>query len=196
MVGVGAADTVSDRLQVHLAAEARAESVGVAFAAADSALAAMLAALRDHGVADDDLRSSEIEVHPDYGKDGQRAGFRASMGVTAALRDLPRAGEVLGVVLEAGGDASRVHGVTLTATGTDETTAAARDAAWADATARAGQYAALAGRNLGSVLRISELGYPDASPQVSSARTASLTAQVEPGTQTIRAAVAVRWELV
>jgi uncharacterized protein len=195
VIGTGAADVASNHLRLHLAAESSAASVADAFDTADAALRRMVAALRERGATDEDLRSTEIGVHPDHDKDGNRSGFRASMGVTVVLRDLASAGTVLAAAIEAGGDASRVHGLSLAATATQETLASARDAAWADAMVRARQYAALAGRNLGAVLSVSEMGPPDAfAPGV--VHVAASGAHLEPGSQTIRASVAVRWRLV
>lgn len=162
MIGTGAADVASNHLRLHLAAESSAASVADAFDAADAALRRMLAVLQEHGATDEDLRSTEIEVHPDHDKGGDRSGFRASMGVAVVLRDLASAGRVLAAAVEAGGDAGRVHGLSLAATATQEALASARDAAWADAVVRARQYAALAGRNLGAVLSVSEMVQSDA----------------------------------
>jgi uncharacterized protein len=195
VIGTGAADVASNHLQLHLAVESSAASVADAFDTADAALTRMLAALREHGATDEDLRSTEIGVHPDHDKDGNRSGFRASMGVTVALRDLASAGTVLAAAIEAGGDASRVHGLSLAATATQETLASARAAAWEDAMVRAQQYAALAGRTLGAVLSVSEIGQSDGLAQRVSIAAAS-GAHLEPGSQTIRASVAVRWQLV
>jgi uncharacterized protein YggE len=195
VIGTGAADVASDHLRLHLAAESSAVSVADAFDSADAALRHMLAALRERGATDDDLRSTGIEVHPDHDKGGDRSGFRASMGVAVVLRDLASAGTVLAAAIEAGGDASRVHGLSLAATATQETLASARDDAWADAMVRAQQYAALAGRNLGAVLSVSEISQSDPfAPRVGAAALSG--AHLEPGSQTIRASVAVRWRLV
>jgi uncharacterized protein YggE len=195
VIGTGAADVASNHLRLHLAAESSAASVADAFDAAEAALTRMLAALREHGATDEDLRSTEIDIHPDHDKGGNRSGFRASMGVSVVLRDLASAGTVLAATIEAGGDASRVHGLSLAATATPETLASARDAAWADAVVRANHYAALAGRNLGAVLSVSEIGQSDGlAPKAS--RAALSGAHLEPGSQTIRASVAARWQLV
>ena len=195
VIGTGAADAASDHLRLQLAAESSAASVADAFDAADAALRRMLAVFREHGATDEDLRSTEIAVHPDHDKGGDRSGFRASIGVAVVLRDLASAGTVLAAAIDAGGDASRVHGLSLAATATQEALASARDAAWADAVARANQYAALAGRNLGAVIRVSELGQSDA-PDPRAAHAALSAAHLEPGSQTIRASIAVRWQLV
>jgi uncharacterized protein YggE len=77
---------------------------------------------------------------------------------------------------------------------TDDAAAAARDAAWADAHARATHYAALAGRVLGPVLQVTEAPVPGG-PVPRAASLAVKRADVEPGTQTVRVTVSVRWSL-
>lgn len=195
VIGTGAADAASDHLRLQLGAESSAASVADAFDAADAALRRMLAVLREHGATDEDLRSTEVAVHPDYDQGGDRSGFRASMGVAVLLRDLAGAGTVLSAAIEAGGDASRVHGLSLAATATQEALASARDAAWADAVASANQYAALAGRNLGAVVSVSEIAQSDGFVRRAGAAALS-AAHLEPGSQTIQTSIAVRWQLV
>ncbi|MDQ4007012.1 MAG: SIMPL domain-containing protein [Actinomycetota bacterium] len=200
VTGNGAATVTPDRLRVHLAAESRAASVAEAFEGADTALRAMLAALRRHGATDEDLRSTAIEVYPRNDRRearGQR-GFQASMGVEAQLRDLSTAGAALSAALEAGGDASRVHGVSLATSTTEEALTEAREEAWANAAAKAQQYAELAGRPLGVVLSVSELSSRGGWPVEASGgqAVAFSAAAVEPGSSRLHAAVAVRWELV
>lgn len=186
VIGTGAADATSDHLRLQLAAESSAASVADAFDAADAALRRMLAVIREHGATDEDLQSTEIAVYPDYDKGGDRSGFRASMGAAVVLHDLASAGTVLAAAIEAGGDASRVHGLSLAATATQELLASARDAAWADAVARANQYAALAGRSLGAVISVSESGQSH-TPVPKAERAAALSAaHLEPGSQTIK----------
>lgn len=194
VVGEGRSEAVSDLLHVTLAAESRAESVGAAFDGADRALRRIVTALRERGAGGADLRTSQIELHPDHDRHGQPSGYRASMGVELSLQDLASAGETLAAAVEAGGDASRVYGMSLTAVATDEAVTAARDAAWADARAKATQFAALAGRELGAVLRVTE--EPGrGGPVPMAAGLSPRRAEVEPGTQTVHVTVAVRWAL-
>ena len=65
-----------------------------------------------------------------------------------------------------GGDAARVHGLEFVVGDRATVAAAAREAAWRDAEARAGQYATLAGAALGPVLEVRDAPAPppDARP--------------------------------
>jgi uncharacterized protein len=197
VTGFGSASTTPDRLSAHLAAVSGAPTVAQAFSGAREAMRAMLAVLRDHGVADEDLRSTGIQVHSDHGHGGIRGRFEAHMSLRALLHDIDSAGTTLSAAVEAGGDASRVHGISLDSSAAEDALAEARDAAWADATAKAEQYAALAGRSLGAVLSVSELRGSRGRAMAfdGEAVPASGGPPIEPGTRGLHAVITVRWEL-
>jgi uncharacterized protein len=196
VTGYGSATTTPDRVRLRVAAVARAPAVGDAFAAADSGLKAMLAAARDHGVADEDIRSTYIDVRAGRRGRGKGPGFRASMGVEITVRDVAAAGGVLAAIVDAGGDTSRVQRVSLAAAAPDAAMAEARAEAWGNALGRAQQYASLSGRDLGAVVRVSEP--PEAPRYAMEARAAAAdfsSASLEPGSQTVTAAITARWDL-
>jgi uncharacterized protein YggE len=116
--------------------------------------------------------------------------------VQAVLRDLPDAGTVLAAVVDAGGDASRINGVSLAHSAPEGALTEARAAAWEDAVSQAEHYASLAARSLGPIRSIREEGYPGygGAHPVPAAFTAA--AHIEPGTEAVTIAVTVRWELV
>lgn len=197
VTGYGAATTTPDRVRLQVAAVAKAPSVGDAFTAAESGLTAMLAAAREHGVADEDLRSTHVDVQLGRRGRGTGPGFRASMGIEITVHDVSAAGRVLAAVVDAGGDRSRVHGMSLDTTAPEEALADARAAAWGNALDRARQYARLSARDLGVVVRVSE------EPQVHGYAKPALAAgaafasfPVEPGSHTCGAAITVRWQLL
>lgn len=193
VTGHGSATTTPDRVRLQVAAVGRAAAIRDAFAAADSGLTAMLAAARDHGVADADLRSTHIDVRP--GRRGRAGrGFRASAGVEVTVRDVAAAGRVLAAIVDAGGDASRVRRMSLAVAAPEEALAEARAAAWANAEDRARQYATLSERDLGAVLRVSEA--PQGGRYALESATADVASfPVDPGSQTVAVAVTVRWAL-
>jgi uncharacterized protein YggE len=198
VTGFGSVDEVPDVLAAALAAEATSGSVAEAQATADAAFRAMAAAARAGGTSDRDIRSTGLTVHPSHDNHGRQTGYAARMPLTLLLRDLGSAGEVLSAVVEAGGDHARVQGAAL---GMDDPSVArtqAREKAFADARSQAEQLAALAGRTLGAVLRVTEgqSGGPGFVEQSGRAMAASLKAvSFEPGTSTVTAAVTVRFAL-
>ena len=95
-----------------------------------------MAALREAGVAQDDLRTEQISVYPRTGEDGLSVtGYDASNTVRATIRDLDRAGPTVDAAVAAGAD--QVSGPTLTVSDAESQYADAVDAAFDDARARA-----------------------------------------------------------
>ncbi len=136
----------------------RAE-VSTALSGSTAAATALLDALRRHGVVPEDLQTSGLSVQPDYDYSGNAPvvrGYQASEQVSVRLRDLATAGEALSAAVTAAGDAARINGAWLEISDDRALLSAARDAAFADARAKAEQYARAAGVELGDVRRIVE----------------------------------------
>ena len=117
---------------------------------------AVLARLREAGIADADINAPDVGVHPqyDHGKRQRLSGYRVVRRMTARVRDLERLGSVLDGVVNAG--ANEVHGAQMT---TSDPSAAEHEAlrlAAAAARAKAEAIAAAAGVAVGGVVRIEE----------------------------------------
>jgi uncharacterized protein len=197
VTGHGSATTTPDIVRLHVTAVAKAPAVGEAFEAADSALKAMLAAARDHDVANTDIRSTHVDVRAGRRGRGSGPGFRAAMGIRVTVHDVAVAGRVLASMVDAGGAASRVQGISLAVTAPEEALEEARAKAWANALEKAEQYARLSGRDLGAVLRVSEGPQAQRFGHVMEAQAfaADSAVSVEPGSQTVAAVITVRWAL-
>jgi uncharacterized protein YggE len=102
VTGYGSTTTTPDRARIHVAAVGKANAVGEAFAAADASLKDMLSAARDHGAADEDLRSTHIDVRAGRRGRGTGPGFRVSMGIEVTVHDVAAAGNVLTAIVDAG----------------------------------------------------------------------------------------------
>jgi uncharacterized protein YggE len=153
VIGTGVARAKPDLFVAQLGAEATGPEVATVLEAADLAAAAMAVAARAGGAADEDVRTTDVTVATHYGHAGPE-GYRAAIGLGLTLHDLASAGSVLAAVVAAGGDASRVHDVSMTVADPQSALDAAREAAFADARHQAEQLAALAGRSLGGVRRV------------------------------------------
>lgn len=196
VTGFGSTTITPDRVRIRVAAVAAAPAVGDTFAAADSALKAMLAAVRDHGVADEDIRSTHIDVRAGRRRRGTGPPFRASMGIEITVHDVAAAGRVLPAIVEAGGNRCRVQGISLAASAPEEALAEARARAWANALDKARQYAGLSGRDLGAVVRISETPQGHGYAEAQARALAFSSVSVEPGSQTVAATITARWTLL
>lgn len=201
VTGTGTAEAPPDLLTISVGVECRRDSVGAAYAGAGTASAAVSGALRQHGVADADLRTSGLNVRPELiwrDGEGQRvAGYVASSILTVRLRDVAAASAVIAAVVDAGGDDVRLNGLELGFADESAVMARAREAAWQDAVAAAEQFASLASARLGAVVSIAE--HPLSSGPVPVARLeramAADTVSVEAGHASVGAGVAVVWEL-
>jgi len=117
---------------------------------------AVLATLRELGIADGDLNAPDVGIQPEYDyRKGQRlVGYRVTRSMTAKVRDLDRLGEVLDGVVSAG--ANEMHGAQMSAADPSAAEHAALASAVAAARAKAEVLATAAGSTIGAVARIEE----------------------------------------
>jgi uncharacterized protein len=156
VTGSGTALGARDECVITVGSEVRRPSAAAALAESAESLAQMRAVLLGSGVAESALTTSAVSLNPVYDQFPTVAGFQAAVQLTATTRDIGTAGALLTAVVAAGGDAARVHDVSFRHSDASGLMSRARDAAWADALARATQLAGLAGRELGDVLAIDE----------------------------------------
>ena len=137
------------------------------------------------------------ERSPRWDREGQGVvGYTAHQSLRLRVHDRDRAGDVISALAGAVGDALAVDGVSLEVADPAPLLVRARDAAFADASARAAQWAGLAGRPLGPVLRVREDPAGGAAP-MPKARFAAADSGVplEGGESTVTVEVQVRFAL-
>lgn len=154
--GVGTVDGTPDTLTLDLTVTQTRGDVSSALSAADDSMNAVDAALTGKGVASADLKTSGAQVQPNYSSSGSVNGYTASESLTATLRDLKKAGSAISAAADAGGDATRIDGVSLDTEHDNSLMTQARTAAFADAKAKAQQYADAAGESLGKPTQVTE----------------------------------------
>jgi uncharacterized protein YggE len=149
-----------DTLRLHLSVQTRGDTVGKALDAANSLTARVQSSLTRNGVAAKDIQTSNLQVQPEYSypQNGTPSikGYTVSEGVSATLRNLGRAGGAISAAVAAGGNAVQVNGISLDLEDNSKLLTAARDKAVANARTKAEQYAKASGRDLGTVVSISE----------------------------------------
>lgn len=196
VTGSGQAPAVPDVMRLQIGVAVIEPDVSTAMDRAATSMRAVIDALLASGMARTDLATSQLSVHPQHrsGDEPGISGYEVSTMLTAVVRDLDAAGELLTAATAAGGDHLRIHGVSLTVDDPAAPLAAARDAAFADARRRAAQFADLADARLGPVLSIREgSGGPAPAPRMA-AFAASMP--VEAGEQQVSATVDVVFELI
>ncbi|MET8775172.1 SIMPL domain-containing protein [Nocardia sp. NPDC004654] len=212
--GQGSVRATPDLMRVTISLETRASKVALAYGQAGERVAAVSAALRANGVADSDIATSGLSVRTETvwteGQGNRITGYLATADLTVALRDIDaEAGAdtgpatIIADAVEAGGDDVRLGGLTLTFADQAGLLARARDAAWDNALAKAEQYAARAGRALGSVLEITEnaASAPPFAPRMRAMSAPvgevafAAAVPVELGESEVSASVRATWEL-
>ncbi len=197
--GVGTATGTPDVLRVTVGVETTADSVGEALQGTDAAARRVLDALRAEDVAEADVRTVNMSLYPTYGNDGQRiTGYTARHDLEVTLRDLGRAGEVIGVLTEVGGNAVRLQGVAYALDDDAALQEQARTEAFAAARVKAEQLAALTGRELGTVVEVREQTTPSGPMPFATGDAAgaeAMSVALAPGSATVTVTVQVHWSL-
>jgi uncharacterized protein YggE len=192
VVGSGTARAVPDVAEWSFGVQSGGETAAAALAANSAAMDDVVAALRDAGIGQDDLRTEQVSVYPRMSEDGRAVvGYDASNTVRATIRDLDRAGAVVDVAVGAG--ANQVYGPTLTLSDSRAQYAAAVDAAFDDARARAEAIAAKAGLTLGAPVAIVESGGVAAPgfDRLAATEAAAADVSVQAGVQEVAATLTV-----
>ncbi|MER7273178.1 SIMPL domain-containing protein [Dactylosporangium sp. NPDC000244] len=196
VTGTGEVSGEPDTLTADLAVETSASAVDEALDRANAAATRMRDALVRAGLTRADLQTSNVTVSSQRNDDGGVTGYTVGQGITATIRDLPRAGAVMSEAIAAGGDAARLNGVRYAIEDDTALLTEARKQAFADARARAELYAREAGRPLGRVIRLSEVPAGDVIPGGRDYRAgAGAPMPIEPGRQRLTATVTVEWAL-
>lgn len=191
VAGVGEVTGTPDTLQLDLGVSALADTVDQAAAIAADRAQAVIAALTSNGVAEEDITTTDYSIYPeyDYSNNQERiVGYRVNNTVRAKLHDIDNAGTVIDAVTAAGGNETRVNGLSFSIEDDTDLIAAAREAAWNDALAKATQLAELSGQTLGPATSIVETvtspPIPYYARDMAGAAEAADT-PIEPGTSTV-----------
>lgn len=198
VTGRGRASAPYDVATLRLAASARAANPSDATARASYAMQAMREAVVRGGAAEQSLQTTGVSLNPVHDPWPTVSGYEASLSLAVRLTDLEHVGSVLVAAVQAGGDGARVEGITFSHDDAEALEAAAREAAYADARAKAEQYAGLAGQALGEVRHVveAELG-AGAAPRFMRAMAAEAAAPppIDGGEGSVTAVITVTWAL-
>jgi len=201
--GTGQVTGTPNLLRLDSSINVTRPTVTAAMQQANTVMAAVQQILKSDGVLAADLQTSGLSVQPNYtyANNSQRlTGYQVSENLSIVLRDLSKAGSIISDAAQAGGDALQIGGASLDIDQDDALIARARQAAFADALAKAKTYADAAGRTLGAVTSISES--TDSQPvtfdyRMAAAASAPAAAPVpiQAGSQDVTVNVAVTWAL-
>ena len=165
--GTGEVTGTPDTLIIDLGVQVLRPTVGAATGEAARLAETVIDALKAEGVAEKDIQTTNYSIWPeyDYRNDTQTLrGYRVNNTVSAKIRDLDKAGEIIDTATAAGGNDVVVGGIRFDLEADGAFITAAREAAWNDAKAKAEQLAALAEVRLGKAVSISETSSPTPPP--------------------------------
>jgi uncharacterized protein YggE len=162
VTGVGEVAVAPDMATVTLTILREGDTARAALDAASAAAAAVIAALKEEGIAPRDLQTSGLSIQPDYvypQPSGQPeapriAGYRVLNTVTARLRDLSKVGAVIDRAVTLG--VNQGGDIVFGNADPKPTIERARRLAVEDARARAQVLAEAAGARLGNLVEIVE----------------------------------------
>lgn len=197
--GTGRVRGTPDTMTIDIGVETRAGSAEEALARNRDQATKVIETLRDAGVDEKDLQTSDLSIWPVYDDEGVGiVGYGITNSVTAILHDLDRAGAVIDAAAGVAGDAIRLNGLWFSIEDTNALVAAARADAVKRARAQAEQLADAAGVGLGDVLSIEESRTPAGPPVDYDGGAAEQRAEatpIEPGSQELSVEVVVRYAI-
>ncbi|HEU5278753.1 MAG TPA: SIMPL domain-containing protein [Gaiellaceae bacterium] len=189
--GTGSTRVTPDRASFVFGTVSQAETAGAALGASSQAVARVVAALKNAGVAQADIQTADVSLMPRMNEKGDAiVGYTASNAVSVRVMKLGDAGHVVDAAVGAG--ANQVSGPDLLVSDQDAAYRTALKAAVADARSKAEALAGAAGSTLGKITAIVEGGGAMPLP-ATGAR--DVAVPIEPGTQEIQASVSVTFAL-
>jgi uncharacterized protein len=187
VVGTGSANVTPDRASFAFGTLSQAATANAALAASSQSVARVIAALRKAGLAQADIQTADVALSPRMNDNGDAiVGYTASNTVTATIKTLGDAGDVVDAAVNAG--ANQVSGPNLLASDQDAAYRAALKSAVAQARAKAETLAEAANGTLGKVTALVEGSGAMPLPMAGAKDSA---VPIEPGTQRIEASVSV-----
>jgi uncharacterized protein YggE len=198
VVGQGEVKGQPDTATVQIGVETEGPTAQDALAKNTAQAQALQGKLKELGVAEKDIKTSNFSVYPTYGTDGRQiTGYHVTNSVIATIRNLGGTGTLLDQVVQAG--ANSVSNISF---GVDDPKALlnqAREQAMQDAKAQADTLAKAGGAAVGEVLVISEnIGSQPPMPLMMSAPAAAdqgKAVPVQPGEQSFTVQVQVTFGL-
>ena len=169
VTGTGEMSLSPDIALVRLGVETTAPTVTKAREDAATAMEAVITAVKDNDLTDEDIQTTSFNIWPQYeyqevvsgGVSSNKrvlTGYQVSNTVAIKIRDLDAVGKIIDDVATAGGDATRINGIDFSIEDPGAHTAQLREDAVNAALENAEHFATLTGVTLGKLVYITEVG--------------------------------------
>jgi len=201
VIGEGSVSVSPDHAQITSGVTTRAKTAKEAVDANSKLMAAVIAALLESGIAQNDIQTARFSLQPVYappapGTESKLSGYSVSNQVSVKLRQLAKVGEILDRLVAAG--ATDVGSIAFLVSDSAKALDQAREAALADARRKAELFARASGVSLGRVAWITEDSeYASFAPTVKLRASAAAAAPVPiaGGEDTLRARITVGFDI-
>lgn len=196
--GTGRVVISPDIADLRLGVSITAKTVKAARMANATAMTAVIASLKKLGIAEVDIQTTILSLQPvyDYASNSSAprlTGYNLSNGIAVTIRDLDKVGDAIDGALGAG--ATTMDGVTFRVDNQVAAERKAREAAMAEAKAKAQTLASAAGVSITGVASINETSAPVPYPIYYGAQAGAavrdVATPVQPGTNEVSVTVAV-----
>jgi hypothetical protein len=201
VTGVGRSRQIPDRVVFTLGVESTGSTVSAAMSDNSKRATAIIAALKQRGVKDEEVRTSSLALQPQYeyveGRRPRIIGYQVTNQVAVTRDRIDDAGTLLQAGVDAG--ANQIGGVSFVVADPSRGREEGLRAAVADARRRATVLAEAAGRSVGRALTIVEGGQsmpptPMPSYRMMAAEAASMP--VESGSEELEFSVSIVFQLI
>ena len=191
VLGTGFTNVTPDRASFAFGTVSQATTASAALAASSQSVTRVIAALKKAGVTQADIQTADVSLSPRMNNNGDEiVGYTASNTVTATIKKIGDAGDVVDAAVAAG--ANQVSGPNLVASDQDAAYRSALKSAVAQARAKGETLAGAANATLGKITAMVEGGGIVPLPATGARES---IAPIEPGTQRIEASVSVTFAL-
>ena len=157
VTGHGTVKVTPDVADLWLGVQTTAKTGDAAMSTIETKSRDLVNRLKELGIAAEDIQTSGLSLYPNYGQNGRTInGYTASVDVSVRVRQIDRIGEQLDSIQALVGDELTIGGISFSYEDPEAVLEQARIAALENARARAGQYAAAAGTEVGEIVKIVE----------------------------------------
>jgi uncharacterized protein YggE len=154
--GTGNASATPDLLTVSVTIDVTGPSAQASLVDDNSRASAVTAVLKQGGVTERDIQTSNVSIQPNYNLAGNITGYAMTNTLTAKLRNFSTAGSVIDALTAAAGNATRVDSLTFSIEDPRAIEDKARTDAVHQAVSHARSMAQAAGERLGPVCSLSD----------------------------------------
>jgi len=199
LTAYGETEVAPDEAVVTLGVQSRAPTAGEAMAQNVGQMSAVVAALRKAGIAERDIRTTNLNLAAQYSYPQDKApvleGYVAGNDVTVTVNDIGRVGAVIDAVTTAG--ANQINGIAFDLKDPSAAEDAARVAAVKALAAKAALYANASGYRVARLVNLGEQpsGTPGPVRPLMMMRANKAATPISAGTLTVRVDVTGTYEL-